>query len=157
NDSFDLSHGLLVYGDVLSREGKLAESEVAMRESWNIRRQLLGDDHFATVGSLDALAAATERAGRLTEAEHMYREVIAPRKRITNTHPGYQVTLDVAHTLNHLGLILCKQDRTAEAESPFREALALRAKLLGDHPDVADSLSRLARVLGQTDKLSEAE
>ncbi|NEQ86641.1 MAG: CHAT domain-containing protein, partial [Moorea sp. SIO2I5] len=78
--------------------------------------------------------------GRYGEAEPLYRQALALRKKLLGQdHP------DVATSLNNLALLYLSQGRYGEAEPLYRQALALTKKLLGqDHPDVATSLNNLA-------------
>ncbi len=56
--------------------------------------------------------------------------------------------LDVAKSLNDLGLVMIDKQNTASAEPLLKEALAMRRKLLGkEHKDVAESMNLLGLVL----------
>ncbi|MEM6436177.1 MAG: tetratricopeptide repeat protein [Cyanobacteria bacterium P01_D01_bin.115] len=68
--------------------------------------------------------------GRYSDAEPLYQEALAMRKRLLgDEHPS------VAISLNNLALLYDNQGRYSDAEPLYKEALAMRKRLLGDeHP-----------------------
>jgi Flp pilus assembly protein TadD len=76
------------------------------------------------------------RAGRLTEAERIYRDVLA----VQPDRPG---------AINNLGLVLMDQGKLEEAAATFRRALALK-------PDDTLTHGNLGLVLKEQGKLEEA-
>jgi tetratricopeptide (TPR) repeat protein len=66
--------------------------------------------------------------------------------------------VDVAATLNELGILLRKRGKLAEAEDALSQALAMNRKLLGDnHPETTLNIANLRAVLWDLGKLPEAE
>jgi hypothetical protein len=102
---------------------------------------------------LAELANARLREGKFAEAETLYREDLAARRKLLGNEHA-----DVATSLNSLGYALREQRKWAEAESVTREALAMRRKLFGNEQQaVAESLSDLSFLLREQGKLPEAE
>ena len=91
--------------------------------------------------------------GRYGEAEPLYQEALAMRKRLLgDEHP------DVATSLNNLALLYNNQGRYGEAEPLYQEALAMWKRLLGDgHPDVASSLNNLGCLYWEQGRYGEAD
>jgi hypothetical protein len=82
------------------------------------------------------LAGTLQDRGSFAEAETMYREALAMRKkRLGTEHP------DVTMSLNNLADVLNCEDKTADAVTMQREALAMQRKLLGTErfaPDLVE-------------------
>jgi Tetratricopeptide repeat len=115
-------------------------------------------------------AVAQHQAGRLPDAERLYRQVLQGHP----THPGVNnalgialkgqgrgeealaafrrtvaVAADYAPGHSNLGNVLFEQGRLAEAEACYRRALALR-------PDMADALKNLGLVLVDGGRFEES-
>lgn len=66
--------------------------------------------------------------------------------------------VQVAQSLNSLGLLRSDQGRLQEAEQLFRDALPMQRQLLGDrHPDITHNLMNLASLLADREEFGEAE
>jgi len=90
-------------------------------------------------------ALLCHQAGKLAEAERLYRQVLAEQPDLA----GAQANLAYAQAHNNLGYLLLQQDRLGEGETAFRDALKAR-------PDYAQAFCNLAAVLGKQDRLDEA-
>ncbi|MFN4876527.1 MAG: tetratricopeptide repeat protein [Aphanizomenon sp.] len=103
--------------------------------------------------SLNNLADLYYNQGKYSEAEPLYLDALAMRKRLfTGDHS------DVAQSLNNLAILYRNQGKYSEAEPLYLEALEMRKRLFtGDHPDVASSLNNLAILYRNQGKYSEAE
>ena len=103
--------------------------------------------------SLNNLALLYQSQGRYAEAESLYQEALALRKKLLGEdHP------DVATTLNNLALLYESQGRYAEAEPLYQEALALIKKLLGEnHLYLATTINNLAVLYESQGRYAEAE
>jgi tetratricopeptide (TPR) repeat protein len=67
-------------------------------------------------------------------------------------------SLDLAHSLNELGILYSQQEKYNQAEPLFKQALALGQELLGEHdPDIAFSLNNLAELYRNQRRYEEAE
>ncbi|MEM9092530.1 MAG: FxSxx-COOH system tetratricopeptide repeat protein, partial [Cyanobacteria bacterium P01_F01_bin.53] len=102
---------------------------------------------------LDRTGYYLNECAQYSEAESLYQESLAMRKRLSgNDHPS------VASSLNNLAGLYENQGRYSEAESLYQESLAMRKRLLGeDHPDVATILNNLAVLYNTQGRYSEAE
>jgi tetratricopeptide (TPR) repeat protein len=98
-------------------ERKLPEAESASRESLEVAIRLLGPDHPSVATGKDDLAAILDARGDKAEAEALYREALAMRRRRTPDGP------DVAESLNNLALFLKKQGKFDEALPLYEECL----------------------------------
>ncbi len=68
------------------------------------------------------------------------------------------LSLDLADSLNELGILYCKQEKYNQAEPLFKQALTMSQELLGDHhPDVAGILNNLAALYHNQRRYEEAE
>ena len=93
------------------------------------------------------------RTGQHRQAEEMQRAALAIRR--IRFGPK---SLEVAASLNDLGLTLLASGKLSEAEQVNREALDIRRRRLGnENADVATSQNNLAHVYSQNGKLTEAE
>jgi tetratricopeptide (TPR) repeat protein len=107
----------------------------------------------ALATSLNNLASLYYNQGKYSEAEPLYLDALAMRKRLfTGDHS------DVATSLNNLALLYNSQGKYSEAESLYVDALEMTKRLFtGDHPDVAQSLNNLASLYHNQGRYSEAE
>ena len=60
----------------------MAEAETAFRESLAIRRKVAGDDDLKIAETLGFLAVILREQGKLTEAEAMFRDVLATQRKL---------------------------------------------------------------------------
>ena len=90
--------------------------------------------------------------GRYAEAGELMRYALTTAERAVG--PNH---LDVAESLNQLGVIYMYQARYAEAQSLHERALAIREQALGpEHQAVADSLNNLGLLKGNLGRYAEA-
>ena len=130
------------------------EQELAIQyysKAANLQKELGLEEDFAS--TLNNLAGLYRSQGRYSEAEPLYEQALALRKRLLGEeHP------DVAESLNDLAGLYDSQGRYSEAEPLYKQALALRKRLLGEeHPHVATSLNNLAELYDSQGRYSEAE
>ena len=141
-DPLALADVLIARADL---EAKLGDYDAAIanyRAALDLRLEISGDDHPATLVARNNLAGALIGAGRNAEAEIMLREIVADRRRVLP--PGHA---DLATALQQLSASLKYQGRPEEALPWQEEALAIqRAVHKGDHPDVASALNDLANL-----------
>ena len=105
---------------------------------------MLGSDHPDTLASINNFANLLQQRGRNGEAEPLYREALATKRRI---HPPNHPS--VLMSVNNLGVLLQDMRQWDEAEALLGEALAGRTAMLGEgheHTrDTAASLEALRR------------
>ena len=125
------------------KQGRLLDAEPYVREALATRHRVLGDEHRATLDSLNDLGALLEAQGRVGEAEEAYRRALGGRRRILgDRHPETHFSID------DLGTLLESQGRLAEAEPYYREVLASFRRAMGDeHPHTLASITSLASLL----------
>jgi tetratricopeptide (TPR) repeat protein len=102
---------------------------------------------------LNNLATVVAARGRLAEAEDLFREAIAIKRRtLGSDHP------EVANSLSGLASALLGQGKLAEAETSVREALAItKNSSETDAPVLADAFANLAQILVLERQFVEAE
>ena len=130
------------------------EQELAIQyysKAANLQKELGLEEDFAS--TLNNLAGLYRSQGRYSEAEPLYEQALALRKRLLGEeHP------DVAESLNDLAGLYDSQGRYSEAEPLYKQALAMCKRLLGEeHPHVATSLNNLAELYDSQGRYSEAE
>ncbi len=147
-------------GEKLYEAGKRVEATRTLQEALEVARRLypvteFPDGHPDLAASLNTRGYLFQVQGKDAEAEPLFREALAMRRRLfpDQDHP------DVAISLTNLAFLLKTRRQSAGAEPLFREALAMRRRLYADkdHPEVADSLTNLALVLKDRSRYAEAE
>jgi CHAT domain-containing protein/tetratricopeptide (TPR) repeat protein len=99
------------------------------------------------------LAVVYSRQGRYSEAEPLYKHVLAIREKILG--PNHPL---VAASLDNLATLYGGQGRYTEAEPLFKRALAIFTKVLKpDDPDLALSLNNLGELYYSQGRYSDAE
>lgn len=120
-----------------------------------LSEKMLGPDHPVVAGTLEAVADAYERQGRLAEAE-------APRKRavVINERAYGEEHLNVALSLQGLGRLYQLQYRYDEAMGLLERGLRIAEASLGpEHPALVDHLGKLGELYflqkrwGETERL----
>jgi len=144
---------LEVMGEVYEGLGLYPRAESLIKQSVDIRRDVLGSEHPATLSSAGRLAWTTSEEGRFAEAEKMSRELIDIDRRVLG--PDDRATLlaesNLAWTLESAG-------RPEEAEMLCRQTLESQQQVLGtEDPDTIESERRLAIVLEKRGNLDAAE
>ena len=141
-----------------SQAGKYSEAQKAFEMALEVARRLypkdeFPDGHAKLATSLNNLADLYEAQGKLADAEHLYRDALAMRKRLfKGDHP------DLATTLNNLAYLYLAQGKLAEAEPLLKEVIEMDKRLFkGDHPDRAAGLSVLAGLYAAQGKYADAE
>lgn len=129
-------------GIAFGRQGlDFAAAEEAFSESFFIRNQALGSEHAATLTARANQAWLAWRQGRLTEAEAVYRQVLADRQRILGSDH-----VATAWTLHHLALTVADLGRDDEAETLLEQAAAIREEALGTSRELAETLLALGEL-----------
>jgi len=102
---------------------------------------------------LDLIGRLYDQIANSSKAEQLERAALALRQQTFGPD-----SLEVAASLNDLGLVLMTQHKLPEAEKDHAQALAIRRRLLGDeNSDTATSLNDLAAVYRDQGKLTQAE
>ncbi|MBI1851806.1 MAG: tetratricopeptide repeat protein [Planctomycetes bacterium] len=140
------------YGSVLVAMNQLDRAEAIERDGVERFRRVYGNDHPTTATAIDNLAKFLTDRKQNEEAERLYREVLDIDRKAFGGGPN------VVTALTNLVVFLTNRGDAAAAEAPAREAFDLARKDLGaEAHDTVLAEFDLANVLGQLDKLPEAE
>lgn len=120
--------------------GRWIDKQPVDERMYEVRQQVLGEEHPHTIESLGNLAATYRAQGRYSEAEPMEVKALALWQQVLGEeHP------DKIQSLANLAATYHAQGRYSEAEPMQVKALALRQQVLGEkHPHTIESLANLA-------------
>jgi tetratricopeptide (TPR) repeat protein len=135
------------------QRGRAGEAEQMSMVSMEVRSEVLGKEHAATLSSMEMVGQARASGGKYEEAEAMNRQTLALSETVLGReHPS---TLT---SMNNLAGVLESQGKYEEAEAMNRQTLALKETVVGrEHPSTLTSMNNLAAVLGRQGKYEEAE
>ncbi|MBI5690719.1 MAG: protein kinase [Verrucomicrobia bacterium] len=156
----DVAATLIRIGSVLTHEGRVAEAEEALRESWRINETVFGAISPQVVSSLQSLAvtiAVTQI--RLPEAIQLYRQAFEIRERINNpTSADEAREVSTPAAPPSLEEVMTKPGMLAEVEAALRDAQQYAVALYGrDSWEQAFYHALRAWVLLQEKRYVEAE
>jgi hypothetical protein len=137
----------LQYGPALySQATTLYERALALS------RDAFGEEHPATLGSMNNLAGTLGAQGDLAGARALEEQALAVRRRVLGEeHP------DTLTSMNNLAETLRAQGDLAGARELHKQALAVRRRVLGEeHPDTLSAMNNLALTLGAQGDLAGA-
>ncbi len=147
------SRVMLTMGRVYRRLGLYEKARPLLEEALDVRRDLLGDEHFGTAAYRDHLASLYHDQGDYEPAEPLFQSALKIREDVLGPE---HVT--VAASLNNLAFLYRAWGRTEQAEPLFRQALEIQVKALGSkHPDVTRSLNNLGELYRARGEHSRAE
>jgi serine/threonine protein kinase/tetratricopeptide (TPR) repeat protein len=133
--------------------GRAQEAEQLARESLEIFRRLLGEQHADVAESTGLLGWSLLALGRTDEARMFLRDSVESVRRL----PGDNELL-LAGRLTYVALLLRDLGDLAGEEAALREAIDIRSRRLApDHPALAWNLICLAQVRRKLGDLVEAE
>lgn len=137
----------------LTASGQFANSAPLLQRRLQTCRELLGEDHPATAGSLQNLAGNLKSLGRFAEAQSLGQKALdVRRKQLGEDHP------ETATGYDAMASIIKAQGQFAQAQPLCQKALDVRRRQLGEeHPDAATSYDNLASILDAQGKFAEAE
>jgi serine/threonine protein kinase/Tfp pilus assembly protein PilF len=135
---------------------QLGRAELALphaNAALDLRRRLLGQDHIATIESMNAVAYVLQDQGRLADAESLFSEALErSRRALAPDHP--QALL----ILGNLGQILQAQGKFLDAEPILRQAVAANQRVFGPEDlRTLVAINNLADALRAQGKFAEAE
>ena len=141
-----------IFSCVLARVDKCAEAEALFDKTIAAQTRTLGENDPDTITSRSGLAVMLSNTGRHSEAEHLFRKVLAfHTKRGANR--GVDIPIAAMHTATTYGGVLVNLGRLAEAEELLLETLAVQQRVLGH----GHRLTRVTRDnLGKVDMLLES-
>lgn len=129
-------------GNILERQGKLAEAEEQHRKVSALFAETLGADHPNVAISKHNLAAILAQRGQYQEAESLHRQALSILiKAVGESHP------QVGLLRLNIGRMYKNQERWADAEAELTAALAVLDKALGpESPQATEARGVLERL-----------
>jgi tetratricopeptide (TPR) repeat protein len=141
-----------VGAEALLRGGRLAAAERLAQASVAAAGRL-GDDDLAAMTARGSLARTLVRRGRCSEAEDVYRDLLADRIRVQGSDDP-----DTFATRHDLADAIGLQGRYHEAEQLYRRVLDDDVRVLGaEHRYTLSARHNLARMTGRQGRYAEAE
>jgi CRP-like cAMP-binding protein/tetratricopeptide (TPR) repeat protein len=138
--------------EALLRSGRLAAAEKLAWAGAEAAAFAAADDP-ARLTARGSLAQALDRRGRNSDAERLYRELLADKRRVLGEDAP-----DTLATRHDLARAIGLQGRYAEAEELYGGLLADQRRVLGnDHPDTLATRHDLTRMMGRQGRNAEAE
>lgn len=148
----DIARNLSSLGVIMHYGGNYEAAQDYYEEALAMQRRLLGSEHQDIIDSIYLLAVLNSQKRNYETAERYFDEAIAMQQTLDKNHKMMSVLLSDKGALLRL-----KGDYQA-AEPLLRKALAMQRKRLGDeHPDVARSVTQLARLLREKGEYADAE
>ncbi|MBK6939088.1 MAG: tetratricopeptide repeat protein [Planctomycetes bacterium] len=129
-------------GRVCAQLGCVDDAEALVREAYDTRVRMFGENSLEVAMSLNVLGQLAFDRGRFDEARTTLEKALALQRSLP-----VDVHTDVAEVLNNLAATMNRLGHAAEAEAMHREALALRSERYGERSiEVAESWNNLAGV-----------
>jgi CHAT domain-containing protein/tetratricopeptide (TPR) repeat protein len=127
------------------QRGRPSDAEPLLRQTLELRREVLPARHHLTAAAADHLGFCLSKRGRHAEAEPHLREALAARRQVLGEdHP------QTATTCSNLGAVLGFQGKYADAAVYQRRAVDIRTRVLGpQHLQTVMSRAALAVTLSQ--------
>ncbi len=137
----------------LCEQAQYAEAEPLYKQSLEVRRVAVGEQHPDYATSLNDLAVLYWAIGRYAEAEPLYKQSMETwRVALGEQHP------DFARSLNNLAVLYWDMGRHAEAEPLHKQSMEIRRVAVGEqHPEFAHSLNNLAELYRVMGRYADAE
>jgi len=133
--------------------GDYSRAEPLTRQSLEICRKVLGNEHPDTASCLDYLAKLYNLMGDSTKAEPLCRQSLEIcQKVLGDNHP------DTAASLNHLASMYCSRGENSTAEPLYRQGLGIYMQVFGnEHRDTAMNLNNLGAMYQSMGDYANAE
>jgi len=136
-----------LYG-IPTPEEKLSASEKSLRDTIELNRKTLGEDHQDTLAAMERLALNLKKQGKDDEAESAYRQIWNIRDRTMGESDPQTL-----QAMANLGVVLQDRGKFSEAELIHRRTYDVRRRVLGDdHPDTRLSMAHLGQALSSLGK-----
>ncbi len=139
-------------GSVFALRDQHEQARDHFQRAWEMRLQLLGEDHPDTADALYRVADSQVSMGELDAAEETYLRVLERYRTLYgDRHPR------TAWLLHSIGILKWRQGDLDAAEPYWSEALAIRREVLDPmHPDIGASLNAMTFVMRDQGRLDEA-
>jgi tetratricopeptide (TPR) repeat protein len=130
-------------GGLEHARGEFQEAEEPLRTAWQIRRELLGEDHPDTLGDSVAYAAVLDGLERYDESLPIYQRALQLYE--SKFGPDHY---EVAATLHNLAVVEQARGNVEQALEYCERSLSLKQRILGSqHPETALSGMSLGAML----------
>lgn len=137
----------------LTQLGRRDESIAQYREALALARDLLGEEHRATLSTMSDLAIVLEAVGRTDEARTLRGTALPVQTRVLGADAD-----DTLTARNNQALADQANGQLAAAEREFRDVLARRRVTSGArHPETLVVMNNLSQVLADMGQLDEGE
>jgi tetratricopeptide (TPR) repeat protein len=147
-----LAASLARLGALCQEEGRSSEADALLRESYELRRGALGEDHPDTLSVRSRLACVLSQLGQRERALAQHEQVVDSCERLFGEL--HTATLD---SLEDLAVTLGAQHENGRARILFERVLDGRRRVQGpEHEDTLRCGERLARLLGEMGDLGNA-
>jgi len=138
---------------ILGDEGRFAEQEKVERETFAIRRHVLGPEHPATLDSMETLAYALTHEGQWEEGENLQREALGIERHVFGSDDMRSLS-----SMTDLAWTMKREGRLAEAENLQRSVLTTERHVLGsEDPGILYGLESEAIFLSLEGQYNRAE
>jgi tetratricopeptide (TPR) repeat protein len=161
---------LFAFKELAKLLGELEAAVIVQRRMLEIYQEhSAGGEDADTATSLNNLAELLKAQGKYDEAEPLFQQSLAIRRKVCAIHLAAssrdhsckvlgEEHPDVATSLNNLAALLNAQGKYDESILLFTRSLEIKRKVLGEEdPDVATSLNNLAESFRSQGKYNEAE
>lgn len=133
--------------------GLSAPAHPQIERALDIRRRVLGPEHFDTLTSMNELALLYENDGNWAAAEALVTKVLQIDRRLHR-----QSTLQTLAAMNQLAIAAGGQGHYSRAAALFSDVLQMQRQILGDqHPDTLGVMNNLATQYVNQGKYAQAE
>jgi serine/threonine protein kinase/tetratricopeptide (TPR) repeat protein len=135
----------LAIGSAYESLSLYAKAEPHLQRAWEIRRQVLGEDHRDTLEAMRQVGWICWDQDRYAEAEQLLRQALIRARRVLGDED--RLTMEVESSL---GGVVMDQDRLDEAEELLQRCLQKQMRLLGeDDLDTLLTMGKVAFLLGE--------
>lgn len=157
NDHENISNTLFFIGKSLHLMGQYKEGYKNFELALNMQKRIYGEkasNHF-TAKIMTHMAWLCREQGEFEKAVGFYRNALLIMKELF----GEVDHIDVARTLDGLGLYFLNQKQFTESEKYFQKSLKMKQRLFGNknHPALAASYNNLGLCLTQQQKYNASE
>jgi tetratricopeptide (TPR) repeat protein len=148
-----VGENLIHLGRILREQGDFAAAERDAREALRILDSADGVDPSTIAAGQQVLGDVLWRRGRLADARDVFCEALRIRRSLGDSI----VSIDLASSHKHIGIVSTELGELDVAEERLREAKSLLLQHYNNnHPDVIDVDGHLADVLRKTGRLLQA-
>lgn len=152
-ESSQFATALFQAARALHAAGNYDEAEHRYRQTLELRRRILGNEHVDVAYCLNHLGWLLQQSEQPKAAQLLHEEAISILRKVFG-----EQHLEYAYAISNLGLSLQKQSQLTQAEPLLSQALTIYRQVQGEkHPDYASGLNNLAVLHMSQERLAQAE